>query len=378
MKFSHILNIAALCIILSSSSVFSQSFFEPTTNITGYITTEINAFNDLEGHYSNEVASSISESGILVSHRASEKFTIKGVLVYRPQFNFDQIFNEAYGKYEINSFTNVQVGRFLVPLSYVNTYYYAPVNSSTTLPLIVSNNEFYPLNTDGVSVNGKVGEKISLSYHVFAGGYRNITYLTTGAIGFFGHEQEYFGLQAEREYFIDESFRGTYNSGYGANVTLSLNNIFDFGFSFFDPNAQYIPMSIIEISEDEDEHSLDEVSYGYTNRVDQFSLGFQSKFSLNNTTLSGEYWLSDNSSLNGHGKTNTEGFFVNLNHLINNFTPFVRYEEQLSDDIEYTRLTSGINYKPTFETTVKAEYMLYNPEVGNIVSAFVASITYSF
>ena len=89
--------------------------------------------------------------------------------------------NEANIQYKVGEKAGIKVGRFLTPLSPMNTYYYAPVNSSATLPVLVSNHEFFPLNMDAVSYNGNIGENFKISYELFAGGYRNTTWMKTGA-----------------------------------------------------------------------------------------------------------------------------------------------------------------------------------------------------
>ena len=81
--------------------------------------------------------------------------------------------------------------------------------------------------------------------------------------------------------------------------------------------------------------------------------------------------------LTAGGDVDLEGSFIEVSHRINKFTPYVRYEDQLTDDIEYSRFTAGINYKPSFERTLKLEYLMYDHTSGT-VNGFVGTLIYSF
>ena len=85
----------------------------------------------------------------------------------------------------------------------------------------------------------------------------------------------------------------------------------------------------------------------------------------------------DDIPLSTGGDVALKGSFVELSHRLNKFTPYLRYEDQLTIDVEYTRYTIGVNYKPSFTQTVKLEYLLYDHESGQ-VNGLVGTLIYSF
>ncbi|MCC5926449.1 MAG: hypothetical protein JJU41_07795 [Bacteroidetes bacterium] len=360
-------------LILGVSSIYSQGFWEPQTNITGYIATEFNYFDELQDYRTN-YGSAVSEAGILITYQPTERFTMKSVFVYRPDFTFDQMLNEAFGQYSLSQKVNIKVGRFLLPVSPMNTYYYAPVNTSATLPVLITNNEFFPLNIDGVSVNGSIGNEFRVSYDLFGGGYRNTTWLKTGAVGFFGDESAYFKKQIGSEFTVDQSYQNTYNVAFGGSVAFSYNNFVTLGFSAFKPIDETVPLGV-NLPENAlfpgspatyiiQEFTFEKIAYGVNLRLQH-----------ENTRFVAELWDS-NLKADG-GDVDLNGAFAELSHTINRFTPYVRYEQQQTDDVEFRRYTAGINYKPTFERALKLEYLFYDHEVKNI-NGVVATFIYSF
>lgn len=362
-----------LVFVIGINGAFSQSNWEPQTNITGYISTEFNYFDKLEGYKVN-YASALSEAGILMTYQPSSKFTMKSVFVYRPDFNFNQMLNEAFGQYSVAPEFNIKIGRFLLPLSPMNSYYYAPVNTSATLPILITNHEFFPLNSDGISLNGVTGTDFRLKYDIFVGGYRNTTWMKTGAVGFFGDEVIYFSKLNGSMISIDPSYNNTYNVAIGGNVGVAYKNYVDVGVSFFKPKDEILPIGVnlppggaypgspamYVIQELETE----KIAYGVN-----FRLQYQ------NTKLIGEYWSADLKV--GGNDVDLEGSFVELSHRFNRITPFIRYEDQVTSDVDYTRFTAGMNYKPSFERAIKLEYLLYQHETSD-VHGVVATFIYSF
>ncbi|WP_075590548.1 hypothetical protein [Labilibacter marinus] len=353
---------AILMLLAKVDTVKAQSDWEPQKRITGYIATEFNYFNKLEG-YQNEYGVALSEAGILTSYQPTENLTFKAVFVYRPDFSFNQMLNEANLEYKASDNVNFKVGRFLTPLSPMNTYYYAPVNTSATLPVLVSNHEFFPLTMDALSINGSAGEDFKVSYDVFAGGYRNTTWMKTGAVGFFGDEVAYYKQLINSPYTIDQSYNNTYNVAAGGSVGLSYTDIAHVGFSAFKPKDEtmqlYVPAYDIVQNEE----------------AKKFTYGVNFKLKLNNTQLIGEVWNSDFNV--GGTDIDLKGSFIQLSQALGKVTPFVRYEDQTTNDIEFQRYTGGLLYQPMFETGFKLEYIHYAHEVQDI-DGVVLSFIYSF
>lgn len=369
-----------LVLFVGIPTVFGQSYWEPQTNITGYISTEFNYFDNLDGYDINYNAT-VSEAGMLVSYQPSSNFIIKSVFVYRPDFDFDQMLNEAFGELSVSEKLNFKVGRFLLPLSPTNTFYYSPVNTSATLPILVTNHEFFPITIDGISINGSVGNDFKASYDVFVGGYKNSTWLRTGAVRFFGDEVSYFKEKINSQYTVDPSYNNSYNFGFGGRIGFSYKSFVDVGFSAFKPKDEQVPLGVTF-----PEGALfpgSPVTYSVQNTdFEKTTYGVSVKLEYNNTKIVGEYWASDLGVYNetiglSDDNVDLDGSFIELSHRIDKITPYVRYEDQITDDIEYSRFTVGLNYKPSFTRTLKLEYMLYDHSSGNI-NGLVASLIYSF
>lgn len=362
-----------LFLIIGVSTAFSQSIWEPQTNITGYFSTEFNYFDDLEG-YDYNYGAALSEAGLLINHKPTSNFTLKGVFVYRPDFKIDKMVNELSGEYKLTPYLNVKGGRFLQTLSPMNTYYYAPVNTSATLPIIVSNNEFFPLNINGVSLNGSTGNNFRFKYDVFAGSYSNDVLLATGGLGFFGTEMNYFNQLNGTAAISLGDFT---NMAVGGSVGFAYKNFIEVGFGAFNPRNEitnasfYAPEGYLypESPAQSVEMELE---------IEKLTYGSNFKLQYNSTKLVGEIWTAD-MKLNMMGSSedfDLNGYYAELSHNINKVTPYLRYEDQTVGDIDYTRFTGGINYKPTFETTFKLEYLQYNNDAGDInglVGAFIFS-----
>lgn len=362
--------------MVGMNNSYSQSNWEPLTNITGYISTEFNYFNELEDYRVN-YGSSVSEAGLLMTYRPTSNFTIRGVFVYRPNFDFDQMLNEAFGQYSFSSALNVKIGRYLLPVSPMNTYYYAPVNTSATLPILITNNEFFPVNMDGVSMNGQFGNNFRFRYDLFAGGYQNSTWLKTGALGFFGDEVSHYKKLVGSMYTVDPSYNKTYNVGFGGSAGFSYKTYADIGFSIFKPKKESFPVGV-NLPENAAFPGSPEMYVVQDFTMDKMTYGINFRFQFNQTRLLGEFWFSD---FDGDAEdaidVDLEGSFFELSQSIEKVTPYIRYEYQITDDIEYKRYSAGINYKPSFERTFKLEYLLYEHDVKNI-SGLVASFIYSF
>ena len=377
--------------LLLSQRAFSQSYWEPQTNITGYISTEFNFFDELKGQETNYGAA-IPEAGFLVTYRPASNFTLKSVFVYRPGYTFDLMLNEAFGELELSEALDFKVGRFLIPLSPMNTYYYAPVNTSATLPIIVTNNENFPLNIDGVSVNGSVGETFKVNYDLFAGGYTNSTWMRSGAIGFFGREVPYFKDQTNSQNTVDESYNGTYNVGMGGRLSVAYETYIELGAGFFAPKKETVPIGV-RLPANALGAGTPAMYLVSPTGFERPTYGYSIKVQYGNTTVNAEHWTGDlqidpivydftngagnPTVLSNGGDVDLEGTFAQIAHRVDKFTPYARYEFQHTNDIKFRRYSAGVNYKPSFTRTVKLEYVRYDHDSGDI-NGLVAALIYSF
>lgn len=347
-------------LVAASVNAFGQeeTQWEPQTNITGYGALEWNYFNDLK-LFDREYATSLTEAGILASYKPLEKLTIKSVFVYRPDFSFDQMLNEINGEYKFHDLFIAKAGRYLTPLSPMNTYYYAPVNNSATLPMLIQNHEFFPLNMDGVSANGKVGDNLKVEYDAFVGGFRNSLWLKTGSLGLFGTENNYF--QKIITQGATEEYSANLNSamqfGGGGHIGLSFKDYANIGFGIFNSDETIVS------------ETKDATGAPVTNRipVKKFSYGANIKLKFSTLQLLGEYWNTKTSfkiDQLGEMEQKYKGAFAELSNTMGKITPYGRIEFHEApafflNPTNYYRYTAGLNYKPIFEITLKLEYMYY-------------------
>lgn len=361
----------ALAAIVSMNMWGQESEWEAQTRITGYIATEANYFHDLKGVDRN-YGVSLSEAGMLVNYQPIQNLTIKSVFVYRPDLSIDQMINEANAQWKANNVMNIKAGRFLTPLSPMNTYYYAPVNNSATLPMIISHHEFFPLNMDGVSVNGVIGENIKFDYDAFVGGYRNALWLKTGALGLFGVEDNYFGAYNNSGYTLNTNdINTTLSFGGGVHLGLSASDFLTIGVNAMKTDTEKLSTTV------DTPFGPMEVVFD----VNRFAYGLNFKAKYQTLQLLGEFWRNDmdftNNTLLIEREYKIDGSFIELSNNFGKLTPYVRYEYHDAAGLEFKRYTTGITYKPIFETTFKLEYLFYDHEATDI-NGFVASVIYSF
>jgi hypothetical protein len=362
-------------LLFISVKIFSQETeWEPQTNLTGYGAIEYNYFKDLK-FFDRDYAISLTEAGILASYRPKEKLTLKTVFVYRPGYSFDQMLNEANAEYKFADFLKVKGGRFLTPLSPMNTYYYSPVNNSATLPMIITNHEFFPLNMDAISVNGKIGENFKIDYDAFFGGFRNALWLKTGSMGLFADENNYFQRVINQDTLESNTSNANdrLHFGGGAHLGFSFKDYITIGFNMF-KSREAVSGSIPDMMGGVLE---------YTSDIEKSSFGINTMIKYSTLRLIGEYWKTnvDMDFLGFPLEMTYKGAFAELSNTFGKFTPYVRYEyhdiPQGYANLDYYRYTGGINYKPMFETTLKLEYLYYKYQSLNL-GGIVATLIYSF
>ena len=143
-----------------SLNTMAQSDWTPTKQITGYVNavaewTDLGTLKDLN----KETGIGLSEAGFLASYKPLEKLELKTTLVYNHKMaSFQDMLVEAYGIYSFSRGFKVGAGKFLTPLSPANVYFYAPVNPSGILPMMVSHHFLTPQSIAGIQFSGEFGE----------------------------------------------------------------------------------------------------------------------------------------------------------------------------------------------------------------------------
>jgi hypothetical protein len=370
------------------NSIAQESEWETQKNITGYMAIEGNLFDNLK-NYNRDYGVSLTEAGILASYKPTSSLTLKTVFVYRPGYSIDQMLNEVNGEYQFSDLFKIKVGRFLTPLSPMNTYYYAPVNNPATLPMLITTHEFFPLNMDALSINGSYGNDLKIDYNIFGGGFYNSLWLKIGALGLFGTETNYFASDSSNS---SSDLNEDLQIGGGSHIGLSYKDYITVGGGFF--------------ASDELINSTLNDTTTMTMEVNKYSFGLNLKAKYSTLQLIAEYWqskldmgnngggapggggaptdsLSSGTSSGGAGSPGGGGgndvykaYFVELSNNFGKITPYIRFE-YYSRTINFYRYTLGISYKPTFETTIKLEglYYKYNSES---LKGLVATAIFSF
>nr|WP_321454004.1 hypothetical protein [uncultured Carboxylicivirga sp.] len=357
------LEILTVILIMTITSVLGQEeAWEVRKQMTGYVATEFNYFDNLKG-YDKDIAASVAEAGLLFNYQPLRNLTFKAVAVYRPNVNIDQLINEINAEYKVNNYLNVKVGRFLTPLSPINTFYYAPVNVSATLPLITNLHQVFPLNMDALSLNGSIGNDFKFGYDVFAGGYRNSVNMKSGAMGFFGTESDYFENLNETQFSVDyDSFNSSLNFGGGGHIQASYKDVITLGFNMFKGQKEAISITLPQMGQ-------------FPSELQKEVWGVNFNFKHNNLNVVAEWWDNDMTIMDQ--TYDTSDALVIVSNTFNKVTPYIRYENHDAFDSNIERYAGGINYKPIFETTLKLEYLHYDYHDYDL-NGVVLAVIYSF
>ncbi|MCW3787298.1 hypothetical protein [Plebeiibacterium sediminum] len=356
--------ILTVIFIMTMVSVWGQEdTWEVRKHITGYVATEFNYFDNLKG-YDKNIGVSVAEAGFLFNYQPIKDLKFKVVAVYRPNSSVDQLINEINAEYKVNNFLNVKAGRFLTPLSPINTFYYAPVNVSATLPLITNLHQVFPLNMDAISLNGSIGNDFKFGYDLFAGGYRNSVNMKSGAMGFYGTEADYFENLEETSFTVDyESFNTSLNFGGGGHIQASYKDMITVGFNVFKGQKENINIMLPQIGQ------------MFPEKLQKDVYGFNFNFKHNSLNVVAEWWDND-MTIMGETYDTSDGFVI-VSNTFNKLTPYVRYEQHTAFGSDIIRYAAGVNYKPIFETTLKLEYLHYDYNDYDL-NGLVASVIYSF
>lgn len=390
MKKLKVLQSLALAAI--TLNLYSQEAeWEPQKNVTGYIATQAEFINDLK-YAERNYGASLSEAGLLINYMPLKGFSIKSVFVYRPLASLDQMISELSAEKELlnnsSGFLKLKIGRILTPLSPMNTNFYAPVNVGIALPLMVAHHELYPVNIDGASLNGEMGDNLKFKYNVFGGGFRNSLLMSSGPLGFFGNEDSYLQkINGKNSSFDLESLNSKLSFGGGAHLGIAYNDLVEVGINYFTHEKGEINTQIPKYGM----LLFDSLKL----RRDVFGLNL--KLNYSGFQLNAEQWWCNVSVNNRVFAPNPEtgalmeiksdtsalssGGYYEFMYTIGKFTPYVKFENHnvnLFDflKLDYNRYTVGLNFKPSYEITIKLEYVHY--DYDKTVDGALLSVIYSF
>jgi len=350
-------------ILLAWNCFAQENEWEPQKQVTGYLSLEGNYYNNLK-FFDRDYAVSMPEAGILFNYKPLSKLTFKGVFVYRPNWLVRDMVSEVSAEWKFSDAFKIKAGHMLTPLSPVNTFFYAPVNLGVALPLIVSSHFIYPTSMEALSINGIYGNNFKIDYDVFGGGYFNSVGLHTGAMGFFGLEDNYYS-SVQSNSTLDKAGKTDINSedlmyGTGGHLRFSYQDYIQVGFNFFAANEK------ISMGTDSEGNAL------LTN-LDKEGYGINFRLKYNSLLLTGESWKSA-FHFSNMDASHVNGTFVELSNSFGKITPYARFENKISMGTIMERYIAGVNFKPIFETTFKLEYFAYNKyDLNGILFAVVYS-----
>ncbi|NVO09308.1 MAG: hypothetical protein HXX16_05025 [Bacteroidales bacterium] len=349
-----------LFLMLHYMNSFAQDEWKPQTHFTGYI----NSIIEYSDHSSTSVIGvptvkhrgiGLAQAGFLATYKPLEKLEIKSTLVYSPWVrSLHDVVVETFGQYTFNKGFKLGAGKFLTPLSPSNLYYYAPLNPSGVLPMVVSHHMFFPQSISGIQIAGSLGENLRLNYNATYGNYYITDHLEGGIIGIQGQEEiaQYAGHYEVYEGNIPKSYLG--GSG---RLSFDFKEIGTLGLNIFEgteSNLVLLDATTGNVS------SLEEAK--------QRSLGVDLHLNIQKFKLNAEYWNADLKTTKSTPiySLTYKGYYTELTYDGGAFKPWMRYEyiedaKALFTDgslvsLPMTTYSGGIAFRPIYETIFKLEY----------------------
>jgi hypothetical protein len=338
-------------LVLFVINAVAQDEEETRTHFTGYVNA-VAEYSDAV-NLKKDYAFGLSDIGFLASYKLNDKLEFKTTLVYSHfTFHVSQIFVEGYGQYTFNNSLKLGVGRFLTPLSPVNLYFYAPINPSGVLPMLVSHHFLFPQSISGFQLSGEteLGSSFKWGYNGTLGTYAYINHFESGILSIQAQEDSYpsFGYYDTEADKINNYLCGT------ARLYGIFNNAFTLGVNFFKADAQQVTQN---------------QSGGFTYYPSRkYTYGIDAHLQVKNIKVNGEYWggkqettAKTDAILGSHTENDYEGYYGELIYDGNVFKPYVRYDF-IKDvtvnkvGLPTTAATIGVAVRPRFETLLKFEY----------------------
>jgi hypothetical protein len=354
---------------------FGQSDGQSKTHVTGYVNT-IAEYTDLKTYRDadKEMGMGLSDAAITASYNLSQKISLKSTLVYRHYVeDIQDMLVEAYGTYRFSKKFNLSAGKFLTPLSPVNLYFYAPLNPSGVLPMVVSHHFLIPQSLSGLQFSGIFGEGNYAGYNLTIGNYANKAHPRGGIIGLQGNEDG--AIYANLVEDPDE-LKTEYLTGGSARIYGSLNDKVKIGLNYF---LGYNSSQLTQISDVSGNIRADYLD------ARKHSAGIDLQTNFGNLKVNGEYWYGRQFTTDSPLKTDMDysGYYAEAVYQMGRFSPFVRYDfisdmkgaiiQELGNGIS-TKLfdaetltssyTLGVNYRPIYELMFKLEYRYINTDVN--------------
>lgn len=364
-----------LLFVLLGINSKAQDEGESRTHFTGYVNS-VAEYSDAI-NLKKDYAFGLSDIGFLATYKLNEKIEFKSTIVYSHfTFHVSQIFVEGYGQYKFSESLKLGVGRFLTPLSPVNLYFYAPLNPSGVVPMLVSHHFLFPQSISGFQLSGEaeLGNSFKLGYNGTLGTYAYINHFESGVLSLQAQEDSYpsFGYYDTEADKINNYLCGT------ARVYGIINNAFTLGVNYFKADAQ-------QVTQDQTTGAF----IYYPSR--KYTYGFDAHLQLKNLKINGEYWggkqettAKTDAILGSHTENDYEAYYGEAIYDGDIFKPFFRYD-YIKDvtvnkvGLPTTAATIGLAIRPRFETLLKFEYKrVFATQITDIANRVYKDYNYNY
>ncbi|MDF1547890.1 MAG: hypothetical protein P1P88_08700 [Bacteroidales bacterium] len=334
--------------------------WQPQIHYTGYL----NSVIEYSDHADTSVLGlanpkhlgiGLAQAGFLVTYKPLEKLEVKSTLVYSPWVrSWHDVVIETFGIYSFNPGFKLGAGKFLTPLGPSNLYFYAPLNPSGVLPMVVSHHIFFPQSISGVQIAGEFGDNLKINYNATYGNFYITDHLESGVLGIQGQEEI---IPFSGPYEVYEGNRPLSYLGGSGRLSFEYQEMFKLGLNIFE-GSEYNLVILDPATGAPDSFEP----------AKQTSLGVDLGLNIKNFELNAEYWTASNKTTESATEYSIEykGYHAELIYNGDKFKPWVRYE-YIEDakalftdgsliDLPFVSYSGGVAYRPIFETIFKIEY----------------------
>ena len=282
---------------------------------------------------------------------------------------------EAYGMDTINKGFKIGVGEFSTSLSPINQYFYAPLNPSGVLSMIVSHHFLTPQSISGFQVSGEFGEKFG--YNATYGNYTTQGHIRSGILNLMGAED----LVVSELAVYNDNLKQNYDLGGSARLYGNYNDFISLGFNYFQgtrATLDYVARDPVTFARSYEHANSQKNSLG----VD-FHLNYNDKIKFN-----AEYWSSSNKSTDLPVEIvfDYSGYYGELIYNIGIFSTFFRYEfvddyqlvgietgayaEDFNGGNPLTSIGGGISVRPIYQVLLKLDFRNIDVDADDSFAAF--------
>jgi hypothetical protein len=318
----------------------------------------------------------ISEASLLTQYRIKDDINIFSVFTYKPDDDLNSMLVELSADYKIRDYFKIKAGRFILPINPINAQYYATMNTGIAHPSFVTNHKLFPLNMNGINLNGNIfiNNDNSLKYNLIAGSYSQSYQSKEGVTGFLGREGVFMEentddvLEKIARFDSLENTEKPLHIAAGGNLSYNYDDFVNLGFGALHRVENVSTITKTGVLKDSD--------------INLFSYGMDLSLNYYDFNLRTSIWF-------GKEKFTSDELFRDKNYhiysgelsytFLDYYTPYFKMESisgMEKDDRE--RFIYGINFRPSYEITLKLEDILYVQKDFSNFHVLHFSLIYSF